>query len=425
VLFRYNARMNHAHNHAETMKVVMVSKALVAGAYQRKAEEIARCGVDLTVLIPPRWRDRRGEQTAQRRHTDGYDLRVIPIRHGGRFHWHYYPTLQRELTSLRPHLLHMDEEPYNLATWLGLRAARRLNIAGTFFTWQNLYRRYPPPFCWMERACYRAAPLAIAGNRAAAAVLNRKQYGGQIAVIPQFGVDPHIFSPAPRHPTSHTAADTSPAATDIQASDHHAPRDLPSALRIGYAGGLLHEKGVDLLLYACSGLRGEWSLRIVGDGDRRTALQALAQQLNIADRVQIDKRLDSEQMPDFYRGIDVLVLPSRTMPNWQEQFGRVLIEAMACAVPVIGSDSGEIPNVIGEAGLIVAENDADMLRQRLQELLGAPQTRAHLGQLGRKRVLERFTMTQIAQQTVQAYAMLLAKRPATAAQPDQRNWVIG
>ncbi len=168
----------------------MVSKALVVGAYQRKAEELARLGVELTVLIPPAWGDRRGRQDAERLHTAGYDLRVIPLRLNGNFHLHYYPTLARELAALRPDVLHMDEEPYNLATWLALRAAGQIGARATFFTWQNLYRRYPPPFAAMEQANYAAAPIVIAGNQDAAEVLRRKGYEGEIVVIPQFGVDP-------------------------------------------------------------------------------------------------------------------------------------------------------------------------------------------------------------------------------------------
>ena len=143
------------------MRVVMVSKALVVGAYQRKAEELARLGVDLTVLIPPAWNDRRGRQAAERAHTAGYSLRVIPLRLNGSYHLHHYPTLRAELAALRPDVLHMDEEPYNLATFWALRDAAQLGSASVFFTWQNLYRRYPPPFAQMERANYRHAAAAI------------------------------------------------------------------------------------------------------------------------------------------------------------------------------------------------------------------------------------------------------------------------
>lgn len=367
------------------MRVVMVSKALIVGAYQRKAEEIAQLGVELTVLTPPAWNDDRGEQQVEMLHTTGYTFRVIPIRFGGDFHLHHYPTLAQELARLQPDVLHMDEEPYNLATWLALRAAHRLGIASTFFTWQNLFRRYPPPFRQMEKASHRWAPIAIAGNQEAAEVLRRKGYAGEIVVIPQFGVDPAIFHPAP---------------TIVNSQSEQAE------LRIGYAGGLLPEKGVDLLLEACAGLRGEWRLLIVGKGSSEPVLRAQSETLGLDDWVTFAGRVKSSAMPDFYRGLDVLVLPSRTTAGWKEQFGRVLVEAMACGVAVVGSNSGEIPQVIGKGGLIFPENDAARLRVALQHMLDAPDERRKLATAGRQRVLDRFTMAQIARQTVEVYERL-------------------
>ena len=371
------------------MRVVMVSKALVVGAYQRKAAAIARLGVELTVLIPPAWRDRRGTQLAELRPTDQYALKVIPLRLNGNYHLHYYPTLVHELTRLQPDIVHMDEEPYNLATWLGLRAAASIGARGTFFTWQNLHRTYPPPFRWLEQANYRYAALAIAGNQAAATILTQKGYRGEIAVIPQFGVDPRLFSP-PTNAQTPTAC-----------------------FRIGYAGGLLPEKGIDLLLRACADLRGAWRLIIAGEGEQAAALRALADQLGIATQIEWRGRIASEAMATFYHDLDLFVLPSRTRPNWKEQFGRVLIEAMACAVPVVGSNSGEIPNVIGDAGLIFPEDDVTALCGLLQQLLDQPQWRQQLGAAGRTRALQHYTMAAIAEQTVGVYRRL-AHHPASA-----------
>jgi len=370
------------------VRTVLVSKALVVGAYQRKAEEIARLGVDLTVFTPPAWRDRRGKQRAERVYTAGYTLRAIPLRFNGNFHLHHYPTLLQELQQLRPDVVHLDEEPYNAATWLGVRAARRVGAMTTFFAWQNLYRTYPPPFRWFEKAVYAACPQAIAGNRDAANVLRRKGYAGQITVLPQFGVDPVIFSP------------------------EDSPEERPGAgktLRIGYAGGLLPEKGLDLLLRACAALRGTWQLRSVGSGSEATTLRHLAEELGVAPQVEWEDRIPSDRMPAFYRGLDVLVLPSRSQPNWKEQFGRVLIEAMACGVAVIGSDSGEIPHVIGDAGLIFPEENSEALATHLQRLLDDRSETRRLGQAGRARVLERFTMARIAAETVAVYRNLLEK----------------
>ncbi len=373
------------------MRVVLVSKALVVGAYQRKAEAIARLGsalgLELFVFVPPAWHDRRGNQVAQLRHTRGYTLRVLPLRFNGNYHLHYYPTLARELNAIRPHLVHMDEEPYNLATWLALRAAQRGGATGTFFTWQNLYRRYPLPFRWFERQNYVRTPLVIAGNQDASAVLRRKGYSGKIEIIPQFGVDPQTFAPS---------------------SPEAAPAASATTLRIGYAGGLLLDKGLDLLLQACAGLQGEWHLHLAGQGEAEAPLRQMAAQLQIAHQITWVGQLDSEAMPVFYRQLDLFVLPSRTLPNWKEQFGRVLIEAMASAVAVIGSDSGEIPNVIGRAGLIFPEGDVDALRAHLQRVLDQRIVCLQLGRAGRQRVIEQYTMDAVATQTLAVYQQLYA-----------------
>ncbi|KMW70854.1 hypothetical protein WN50_32145, partial [Limnoraphis robusta CS-951] len=62
-----------------------------------------------------------------------------------------------------------------------------------------------------------------------------------------------------------------------------------------------------------------------------------------------------------------------TAVGWKEQFGHVLIEAMACKVPVIGSDSGEIPHVIGEAGVVFPEGKAEALGDCIRQLMENPQ----------------------------------------------------
>lgn len=371
----------------------MVSKALVVGAYQRKLEEIAgQPDVELTAIVPPAWREGRQRTILDRAHTSGYRLVVAPLVFNGQYHFHFYPTLGRLLSALRPHVLHMDEEPYNLATWHALRLGKRLGVRCLFFTWQNLERRYPWPFCGFETANYRLADYAIAGNRAAVGVLRSKGYCGRLAVIPQFGVDPTIFAPVNQ--------DTIGSKVEFV---------------IGYAGRLVAEKGVDILLRACAMLPfSAWSLQLQGDGPDRPYFQALAAELGIDDRVHFLGHLPSTRIADFYHAMDVLVLPSVRRPNWMEQFGRVLIEAMACGVPVIGSDSGEIPNVIGDAGLLFPEGDAAALTAHLVALARAPEERVAWGAAGRARVLARFTQAQVAADTVRVYREMLEDGNSTS-----------
>ena len=367
------------------MKVLYLSKALVVGSYQTKMEALARQPeIDLVAAVPPVWKDERGETTLERAHLEGYRLRVVPMRFNGSFHGHYYPSIARVLDEEAPDLFHIDEEPYNLGAFHAAWHARRRSIPFLFLTWQNLFRRYPPPFNWMERWLYRRTSHAIAGNREAAQVLRRKGYSGTIEVIPQFGVDPASFPPRPTP---------------------HARGQVPV---IGYAGRFVPEKGLAVLLKALAGLRAlPWELELRGSGPQRAELDALAAQLGVGDRVRVQPPLPSTRMSEFYHEIDIFVLPSRTMPNWKEQFGRVLIEAMVSGVTVVGSDSGEIPHVIGDAGLVTPEGDAPSLCHALERLLTSPGLRAELAAAGRQRVLDHFTQAAIATQTAALYREML------------------
>jgi glycosyltransferase involved in cell wall biosynthesis len=172
-------------------------------------------------------------------------------------------------------------------------------------------------------------------------------------------------------------------------------------------GRLVREKGVDLLLRACQSLDRPWTLTIVGDGAEEESLRQLATDLKIADRVLFRSPVPSGQIPSILGSIDVLVLPSRSLPNWREQFGRVLMEAMACEVPVVGSTCGEIPRVIGDGGLVFSEDDAVALGHRLRALQADLDLRRHLGRRGRERVLTQFTYRRIAERTRETYRDLL------------------
>lgn len=371
----------------------MLSKAVIVGAYQRKLEELARLpGVELTAIVPPLWRDSRGETRLERAYTAGYELKTTPIALNGHFHAHFYPQLDQMLLAVQPDLVHVDEEPYNLATWQAVRWAARHGRPAVFFTWQNLQRTYPPPFRWIEQYSYHHSAHAIAGNQEASHVLRAKGYHGPVAVIPQFGIDPQLF--------------------DRDAQPPLAPRSAGAGLVVGYAGGLVPEKGVDTLLHAVAACRREggpgYRLLLAGVGAQRAALEALAAQLDLGQSVTFLGRVASTEMPAFYASVDVLAVPSRTLPNWKEQFGRVLVEAMACQTVVVGSDSGEIPHVIGDAGLIFPEGDAQALAGHLLRLAGDSTLRAHLAERGRARVLAHFTQERIAAATYQVYQQMLA-----------------
>jgi glycosyltransferase involved in cell wall biosynthesis len=377
----------------------MISKALVIGAYHSKLKHIAaHADVQLSVIVPPSWRDERGELKLERTTGDGYNLIVTPLRFNGNFHLHYYPQLDRLLRQLQPDMVHLDEEPYNFATFRAMRSAQRLHAHALFFSWQNLNRSYPPPFRWFERYVLRHADAGIVGNADAVQVWRAKGYRGPLTVIPQVGVEPEVFTPlSSRNRDSTTETVLHP--------DGRIP--VSSTFVVGYAGRFVEEKGIAVLLMALHDLDGDWRLELLGSGPDQTRLAELAQRLQIADRVRFLPWRPSAQTVDYYRSLDTLVLPSRSRSNWKEQFGRVLVDAMACGVPVIGSTCGEIPHVIGDAGLIFPEGDAAALRDRLRALQADVTLRHDLAQRGRQRVLDHFTQEQIARQTVEVYRSVL------------------
>ncbi len=174
------------------------------------------------------------------------------------------------------------------------------------------------------------------------------------------------------------------------------------------------EKGADILLRACAALPcPDWKLLILGDGPERGGLPTWQHGScrRIRDAVHFLKHLPLTAMPGFYRQLDVLVLASRSCANWTEQFGRVLIEAMACGVPVAGSSCGEIPNVVGDAGIIFPEGDVNALSQALAALAANRSRRAELSAQGRERVLARYTQARIAAETAAVYWQLMEAAP--------------
>jgi glycosyltransferase involved in cell wall biosynthesis len=132
-------------------------------------------------------------------------------------------------------------------------------------------------------------------------------------------------------------------------------------------------------------------LLLIGDGELRAQLDG---QPIPGSRVRVLNELRHDQMASGYAQLDVLVLPSRTTPTWKEQFGRVVIEALWCGVPVVGSDSGEIPWLIEltGGGLTFPEGDRDKLAEQLTKLRNDTSLRRRLSSAGRGAVERLFSV---------------------------------
>jgi phosphatidyl-myo-inositol dimannoside synthase len=128
------------------------------------------------------------------------------------------------------------------------------------------------------------------------------------------------------------------------------------------------------------------------------------------DAVRVVTGVKHDEVPAYLNAMDVLCAPSLTTPRWREQFGRMLIEAMACGVPVVASDSGEMPHVVGDVGEIIPEGDAEQLRDCFTRLLEDSEHRMELSRRGRERALREFALPAVAARHLDFFSDVLAGR---------------
>ena len=126
------------------------------------------------------------------------------------------------------------------------------------------------------------------------------------------------------------------------------------------------------------------------------------------DRVRIVTGVAHDAVPAYLNAMDVLAAPSQTTAKWREQFGRMLIEAFACGVPVLASDSGEIPGVVGDAGAIAGEQDEQGWRRKLGDLLDSPARRAELAARGIDRAHSLYAWPIVARRYLEFFDQLMA-----------------
>jgi len=357
------------------MRILRVSHSAVVDAWREREREHRAAGLDVRTLSARAWDEggtavpltpRPGEPVEGVRTFGSHPALFV-----------YAPgTLWRALGEAWD-VLDLHEEPFALATAeiLALRRLRAL-LPGrrrrkappyVLYSAQNIPKRYPWPFRALEAAALRGAAAVSVCNEAAARIVRAKGARGPVEVVP-LGVDLSVFSPdeAARPDESALLPDgVAPSA------GRGCPAGEPAGgpVHVGYAGRLAPHKGVDVLLAAA---RDDDRLHVAlaGDGPSAPALRERARPLG--DRFRFVGPLAGDDLVAFYRSLDVLAVPSLDTPGWIEQFGRVAVEAMACGTPVVASDSGALPDVVGGAGLLVPPGDAGALREALVQVVDEP-----------------------------------------------------
>ena len=358
------------------MRVLRINHSAVVSAWRQRERELQALGVDVELLSASKWEEGGGTVALE---PDGDDF-VVGARTLGRhpnlFLFDPRP-LWRLLGDRSFDVIDVHEEPFSLAMAevLLIRAARRNRTPYVVYSAQNLDKDYPVPFSAIEHRSLRGAAGAQVCNEAAGRRLRRRGLRGELALL-ALGVDLDQFAPEDRMPPS-------------------------GGLRVGYVGRLALHKGILDLLEAVAPVDG-WTLEMVGDGPDRGRLLQQADELGMGDRLLLRGHADQAALAAYYRGFDVLAVPSIPTPRWTEQFGRVAVEAMASGVPVVTSDAGALPEVVGLAGLVVGAGDVAALRGALQSLADDPGQWAALRSAGLARAGQ-YTWASVARNQLDLY----------------------
>ncbi len=246
---------------------------------------------------------------------------------------------------------------------------------------------------YVDTICVRP-DLLIGRNDEAIAVSRSWGFKGPTAVV-EYGVAAGVFAP----------------------HDHFGARAelAVPGFALGYVGRVVREKGLHDVLDAMAACSAPVTLLVLGSGPDSAALQERAAELGLSDRVRLLSPRSPAEVARFINGLDALVLMSRTTRTWKEQFGRVIMEAHACGIPVIGSDSGSIPGVVAGGGWVVPEGDATALAALLGRLASAPEEVQRAGAVGREQVTTRFSIDTIAGDLGRAWDAAYAARSGTRA----------
>lgn len=361
---------------------------------RRLAHELAASGDwDVTVAAPARFRGDFGWHVTKA--EPGERCAVVPVTaHFTRpVHVMLYGRQLAGLLNQKWDLVHCWEEPYIVAA---AQIARRTpaGVPLVYATFQNIAKRYPPPFNWIERHVLRRADGLVAFGRTVMDVAVTRGFPrGRARIIPP-GVDTDRFAP------------DAAARADMRRSLGWSGDDPV----VGFLGRFVPEKGVTQLTSALDRVRGPWRALFVGAGPLEGDLRRWASAYR--ERVAIRTDVRHDEVPRWLNAMDVLAAPSQSTPAWREQFGRMLIEAFACGVPVVASDSGEIPHVVGDSGLVVPERDQPAWTETLERVLGDRALRRDLSERGRRAALASYAWPAVASRHSEFFKAIVEGRAA-------------
>jgi glycosyltransferase involved in cell wall biosynthesis len=364
----------------DRLKVLLASNMYAYSGNWDKLDALGRF-VDLAVITPERWGvPELGQvlEVPEKSSTASWRQYRLPAHiydKGNPFRFYYSPGgLSRVIEQERPDIVHVEQEPESINLLQFSLLKMRHHFPLVFVAWED---HNPLQLGWgFRKLNYALADAGIFGNQVAMDRAVKFGFRKKMEVIPQYGFE-------------------------ITYDGRARPDD--GRFVVGYAGRLVPEKGI-LTLVEATRFMPNTQVLVAGEGP-------LAAQIRHEPHVKMLGWVARTEMAAFWSQLDVMVLPSLTDgKKWVEQFGRVLVEAMAAGIPVVGSDAGRIPDTVGDAGLIFHEGDATGLGQVFDALRTSPERRDELREKGLTRVRDLFSHEVLMGRTVRFYEEMLASR---------------
>ena len=384
--------------------IVVMSHAGVLSVNRALFQELARItDIQITLIVPKQWNGDLIQKLEFQQTKEDHLLKIIavPVKISGNGSLFFYSSelaseLKKLSTSLTPDFLFLDEEPWSLAALQAYQLFK--NTPKCFFTKQNLKKKIPLPFRLLEQWVFKNTVFAFTISEEASSVLRSKKFTQPIHILP------HSYEPTQFHPLSPNEKQELKLRLGI-------PYDNKNSQIISYFGRMTEEKGILDLLKAFELISHHSSMDHthflwVGSGPLYPFLKASLEKV-APTRATLLPAIEHHEVGKALALSDVVIVPSRTRTNWKEQFGRILIEAMACGAAVIGSDSGEIPHLINktQGGLVFPEGNAFALADKMIQLATNPSELKKYQESGKTYVEKHYSHKHVAT-TIASYLRL-------------------
>ncbi|MEO0967346.1 MAG: hormogonium polysaccharide biosynthesis glycosyltransferase HpsO [Cyanobacteria bacterium J06639_18] len=389
------------------MKILVASHTYIVNLNCEKLRSLSKLAPDIevTVVVPKLWKPGGVQKKIiEPQYYEEDSFRIIPITNFSQNHQGlltFGTDLIQLIRKFNPDIIQVEQGSRGLAytEMITLNNLLGIKAKNIFFTWWNLPYKLNLLASLLEKYNLKHSHGIISGNQDGAEILRQRGYQGLMKVMPQLGVDDELFKP------------------ELQPELKQKLGITDEDFIIGFVGRFVQEKGILTLLKSLISIKDKpWKLLLLGRGELKSEIISRAKENNIQDRIILVESVPHHEVCNYINLMNTLVLPSETTykfktltsVGWKEQFGHVIIEAMSCQVPVIGSNSGEIPHVIGDAGLVFPEGDVKALANCLSQLIEKPEFAQNLGLMGYTKVIAQYTNKSLAKQQLEFYQEVIS-----------------